>query len=533
MNKLISLTKIQLIDFFSKYTQHLNVKNKLLGILVLALPALLILPAIQLALTLHEAFSTIGAPELTITYMYIANIMLMLFAGIPFIISVFFYSKDLRLLATLPVKEDTIVFSKLASVYVYLLAMGCFFLGTSVVVYGTIGGLKLHSLIIGIMALLISPLIPMIVSTLVILPFMSLIGRGKKRNLMVVAGNLILLTAIISGQMLFTRMQMQPEIINNLLLQEDGLLRLIGHRFPPSIWLTKMILGSIPYGALFILLNVALILVLKVFAKVLYSRALLKYNQEGAALIEKGKIYYKSRNKGLQIIKRHIGIITSNPTFLLNAVLTMLVPLLMFIVSSFTGEFSGDIFNSPAIRPYIIYIYTLVISTPGMIGSLSATAITREGKAFWETKILPISNKENIKYRIYTTMILSFGGSLFLGIAGAYYLPVGITEVVLAAMFCVASTLFFSTIDIAINIERPLLNWSSPTAAVKNNLNVMLSLLLRLVAGGLGFLLYKMMSSLGSNTILIVLSGFFFILYIVALYIVYGVFEKKFVNIAP
>ncbi|KAB3528827.1 putative ABC transporter permease subunit [Alkaliphilus serpentinus] len=533
MNKFIALTKIQIKDFFSKYTQHLNVKNKFLGILTMLLPALLILPAIQLALTLYDSFSMIGYPELTITYIYIANVMLMLFAGIPFIISIFFYSKDLRLIATLPVKEDTIVFSKLASVYIYLLAIGCFFLGTSVVIYGTIDGVKVLSLILGIMALLISPLLPMIISTLIVLPFMSLIGRGRKRNMLVIVGNLVLIAIVIGVQLLMTRIQMQPDAINNLLSQEDGLLRLIGHKFPPSIWLTKMIQGSLLDGGLFILLNLAFIVVLKLFAKKLYSAALLKFNQEGSALIEKGKIYYKSRSIGIQIIKRHIAIITSNPTFLLNTVLTMFIPILMFVLTSLTGELSGDLFNSEALEPYIIYIYTIVVSTPAIMGSLSATAITREGKAFWETKVLPISARDNIKYRIYTTLIINFTGSIILGVAAAYYLPVNFTMILLAAAFCIATTLFFSTIDIAINIQRPLLNWSSPTAAVKNNLNIMLSLLLRVITGGIGFLLYKMMSSLGANTIIGVLSAFFIILYIVAIYIVYGIYERKFVDIAP
>lgn len=531
MNKFIALTKIQIYDFFSKYTQHLNVKNRWFGILTLALPAFLVLPALQLAIKMYDAFSSIGFPELTITYMYIGNVMMMFFAGIPFIISTFFYAKDLKFLATLPVKEDTIVFSKLVSVYIYLLAIGCLFFGTSVIAYSTREGFHLYSFITGLIALFISPLLPMVLSTLIIIPFMSFVGRGKKRNMMVVAGNLSLLAGIIYLQAVLSRVQEDPKALNSILLQEEGLLKLVGRSFPPSIWLTKMVQGSIINGGFFFFLNIVLIFVLKLVSHLLYNKALLAFNQEVGGLIENGKIYYKVRNKRFQIIKRHIMIIFTNPTFLLNTVLTMLLPILMFIIMSLTGELKSGIFESPTLAHYIVYIYTAVITTPAMIGSLSATVITREGKTFWETKVLPISTEDNIRYRIDTTLILSLVGSIILAITGGIYLPVTYTMVIVATVFCVCITLLLSTIDIIINIERPTLNWNSPTAAVKNNLNLMLALLIRVVIVGVMYLLYINMPNFAATTIILIYSLIFVILYVIANYLVFRIYIERFNNI--
>ncbi len=532
MNKFISLTKIQIIDFFSKYARSMNTKNKFLGILVIFLPIILILPAYQIVTQLYNIFSTINAPELTITYIYIANTIFIFFIGIAFIISVFFYSKDLRLISTLPVKEDTIVFSKLTSVYIYLFVISCFFLGTSIVIYSTIGELKLISLIIGIIALLISPLLPMILSTIIILPFMSLVGSGKKRNLLIIVGNLLFIGGIVVMQTLLTRMQMDPEQIRNILLQEDGLLIMLGRNFPPSIWLTKMIQGSIPHAILFLAINAIFILILKVLAKGLYRRTLMKFNQE-QAVIQGGKIYYKKRNKGLQIIKRHINIIISNPIFLLNTLLTIFLPIFMGVIFLFTGELDGSLFKSTILEPYQIYIYSAIITSPAVMGSLSATAITREGKAFWQTKVLPISTRDNIRYRIYTTLIISFFASLVLGIIAVYFISVNLMTVLISSIFCISATLFLSVIDIIINIERPLLNWSSPTAAVKNNLNIILSLLIRVVIGVIVYFAYIIISAWEASIIMILFSGFFIILYFISKYIIRKIYEDKFIDIAP
>ncbi|KAB3536050.1 hypothetical protein F8154_04635 [Alkaliphilus pronyensis] len=531
MNKFISLTKIQVFDFFSKYTQHLNLNNRWLKKLAILIPVLLIIPAFNLALSIYKVFSSIGIPELTITYMYIGNVMMIFFACIPLIISNFFYSKDLMFIASLPLKEESIIFSKLASVYLYLLAIACLFFGTAVIAYGIIGGIQPLPLIIGIIALIMSPLIPMLLATLVIIPFMSIIAGGKRRNLMAIGGNILLLMLILLIQITLTRVEIDPEGFTNLMLQEDGLLKLIGRGFPPSIWLTKMIQGSFLYGGLFILLHIILLYALKLMSHFLYNRALMSFNQSDGGVISNNNIYYKSRSRGFQLIKRHILIIFSNPVFTLNTVLTMLVPILMFIIMSFTGQLNNEIFRSEAIAPYLIYLYAGIVTTPAIIGNLSATVITREGKTFWETRVLPITTAENIRYRVYSTLIISFIGSIILALAAAAYLPISLDMMGIGLLFCITATLLFSTIDIAINIERPILNWTSPTTAVKNNLNVMISLVVRLVIGGAFYILYGLMPNYSGHTILLIYSLISIVLFIAVYYVITRWYIDKFDSI--
>lgn len=530
MNKFIALTKIQIKDFLSKYTQSANVKNKWLSLIIILIPVLLIIPAFQIVKRVNEVFLVINQGELTITYMYIGTVMMMFFACIPFIISVFFYSKDLKFLATLPVKADFIVFSKLAAVYIYLFMIGAFFLGTSIIVYILGTGIDIYVIFTGIMAVFMAPILPMILATLIIIPFMSFVGGSKKRNILAIAGNIMLLTGIIFIQLLIAKMEMSPETLNQMLLQEDGILRLIGRSFPPSIWLTKMITGSLIDAALFILLNAGFFYLLKIIARHVYMKGLLAFNEEGSGIKSRGRIYYKKRSKGLQLIKRHIGIILGTPVFLLNSVLIMFLPIIMFFMLSFTGELSNEILSSPYFSSYIVYIYAGIITTPAIVGSLSATVISREGKSFWETRVMPISGKDNIRYRVYSTLIITFFASILLGITAGVYLNINIETALNAFVFCIAATLFLSTVDIFINIERPSLNWLSPTAAVKNNLNVILSLVIRAIVIGGFYLLYRGISDKLSNVILF-FSFILFILYIISSYILYKFYPKKFEEI--
>ncbi len=533
MNKLWALTKIQLKDFFSRYTQQLNIKNKWMGKLIILLPILIMMPAFEITRQMYLSFSSIGYPELTLTYLYVGTTMLVFFSGIPLIISVFFYAKDLMLIATLPVKDDTVVFSKLASVYVYLLVISAALFGMSVGFYSLYDGIKPLSLLLGFLGVLLTPLMPMIFSTLVILPFMSFVGGRKNRNMMVIVGNVFMLIAIIVLQLLFTRIEMDPASLQKYVTNSDGLIALIGNKFPPSVWLTKMVMGSWLETLFYVLLNVAFVLVLKLTSSRLYKGALLKYNQEsgGGSAIKRGKVVYALHSKRYLLIKRHFGIIASNPTFLLNIVLTIFIPLLLFGIYFAMGFVNLDTFKGPMFKPFLVYIYAGIISAPSIMGTLSATVITREGKTFWETRVLPVSVNENLLTRILSSVLLNGGASLILALAAVWLMPLSVVDILLALIFCIMATLCFSTMDLLINIQRPYLNWSNPTAAVKNNLNIMIAFLPRLVFGGLGFLLVKWMPDVGGQFIVALFSVLMFIGFLISYALVFGRFRVKFINI--
>lgn len=530
MRKLIALTRIQLKDFFSKYTQQLNVRNRFLGRLVALLPILIFLPAFLMIQQLHGTFVLSGYPELLVTYLYVGVTTLAFLMALPLILSVFFYAKDLSLLATLPVKEDTIVFAKLSTIYAYLLAISALLLGTGVGFYALADGIKPIGLIMGILVTLALPILPMVIATLLIMPFMTWIGGRSNRNLMILAGNVILLALIISLQLLFTRVQMDPEAVQRILASEDGLLYLLGRGFPPSVWATRMVRGSLLDTVYFLLLNFGFLLVLKGLAKGLYRKALLKYNQQNTTRGRQKALTFKSRSKKHLLIRRHIGIIFHNPTFTLNTVMTLFVPLLIFGIYALMGVMDLETLRGPMVAPFAPYLFTGIIVSPSFMGSLSATVISREGKTFWETRVLPITARENLSARIQSTILINGIATLVLALVTFWVLPLTPLQIAIALLTAALATLCFATIDIIINIERPSLNWSSPTAAVKNNLNVMLSLVSRLVIGGAGYLLYLVLPDPTPAWVLLAVSGLLLVVYVIGRYLVYGPYEKKFIR---
>ena len=532
MKKFKSLVIIQLKDFLGNAQSSLNIKNKkMIQLLQLLIIGSIMAPSIYFSSVTYNAFAQLNQPELVMTTMYLNSVILMFFLGIPIIISVFFFSKDIKFLTTLPVDEDKIILSKLSTVYIYLLAISGIFILPSIIVYGFYSGLSISLVIFGITTFILAPLLPLLISSLLILSINKIIRKSKYKNILLLLGNILLIIAIIGIQMGLTRYAGNPEQIQSALLNNEGLIGLIGIRFPPSIWMTKMLLGSLLDAFYFIGINILFVIFLQYMAKVFFKKALLTFVEGGA---KTGSIYYKKRKKGWQLFKRHILIIIKEPTFLLNTLMSLVVPILIFIVMSFSGQFSPELLQSEQIRPFIILIFSLIVIFPAIVSNISSTAITREGKSFWETKVLPISAKLNIKYRIMTTIVINLTGSLVLGIFSYFILPLTFEMILIAIFFTGATTLFLGTVDFIINILRPILNWTHPTAAVKNNMNVTISLGIRVVLGIVIYGLYILFPALFSNYYLVIITAsvLFFIIYLISRYYVYNIMIERFKKIS-
>jgi len=532
MNKFKSLVLIQIKDIYYNAQNSVNIKNKKLVYLSqMILGAAIIAPAVYFSLVTYQAFAQLNQPELVITSMYVNSIIMMFFLGIPIIVSVFFFSKDIRFLTSLPIEEDKIIFAKLSTVYIYLLAISGAFVLPSIIIYAINSGFSLSIIIFGPIVFLLAPLLPLLISSILVLAFNKLIRKSRFKNLLTMVGNLILITVIIVMQMGITQKAADPELIQSAFLNNESLIGLIGLRFPPSIWMTKMLLGSFANTAYFILVNIVFIFILQFLARYFFKRSLLTFTEEGN---KTGKIEYKVTTKGWQLFKRHMLIIIKEPTFLLNALLSMVVPLIIYVIMTFSGQFSLDLLNTSQLKPFISPIYSGIMVFPAIVSNISSTAITREGKAFWQTQVLPISIKMNMKYRIMTTIVINLTGSLILGILGYIMLPVNLYMVLIGTFFTVSLTLFLSILDFKINIFRPILNWSHPTAAVKNNMNVTMALGLRFVLGLILFGIYRLIGNqfTNYNLLLLIIAIIFTLLYLISRYYLYNILDKRFEKIS-
>jgi ABC-2 type transport system permease protein len=530
MSNLIALVKVELKNYMANTNANLGVGNKkILVFLLLGLLAFsFFVMGYQLSVSLFTGFEQINQSELTFTVIYLLANMLILFLSLTALINLFYYSKNTGFLLTLPIKENTIIFSRLAVQYVYSFVMSAMFLIPCYVVYFQRASFTIPMLVSAIVLLLITPLIPLVLATILIVIIMSFANKYISRRMMTIITNVLLLVFILGFQMIVVRQTESSSFILDLLLSESGMLYYFSLQFPPAVLATRAFAGGMINLILFIGLNIGLVALASVIIGPAVKRTLREYQQgEGKVKVKQAK-YVESSQLSV-LIKRNLLIIFKNPAFLMNMLILILLPFIMVGINMISGQFSfADMksmieeIGTQEFSGILTVILAGLLAAPAFMGTFSATAITREGRYLWQLKSMPISAELDLKARLMSCFIMSMIGIIVILPFAIYLLPISIIEVVLAVVLAVVSIVTMLNIDILIDIERPLLNWTSPTQAIKNNLNIMLALAWRIGVILLVFMISKLLPVINAENIQYVLLGIMLILLVIS----YKLYQK-------
>jgi|GEM_PF-748639 len=520
MSNYIALTKVEMKNYWRLLTRNMGVGNRrrmmipLLLLLVFSFGVM----GFQLANAVYQGFEPLGMPELTITVLYLGASLMVLLLSFSALINLFYYSKNTGFLLTLPITENTIILSRLSVQYIYSWIMSMALVLPALITFFSRGHMTLIGLVGGVLAVFLVPMIPLLVSALLVMAFMGALGRFLNRRIVTVFVNIMLFVVIIGLQIVVTRQSMESDFLVKLFLSGNGLLYYLGLQFPPSIWATQMVNGSISALLYFVVLNMALIVAVNFLIRPMVRQSLRQYNQGETKVITK-RADYGGSSVRRALVRRNLLIVVKTPAFFLNFMILALLPFLMVGVNMLNGagslaEIQGMITKlaQPQVRPLLTLIAGGVLMMPALMGTLSATAITREGKYFWQSKSLPISAREDIQARLIScAYIIALSIMVTLPLL-LWILPLGISDILWAFVLIIPAIYAMLTIDMIIDISKPILNWTSPTQAIKNNLNILVALAWRIAVGILAYGVIKVLgAAVTLSSLKYVLVGIFII----------------------
>jgi len=464
MRKFFVLVKFELMDFFSKYQSGSGwgTGRRGKGLVILTL-LLLMIPFTQMSIGVYHRFYGLGRPELAVAFMILLTFLLMTLTAIPLIYSLFLYRNDFQYLSALPIPESYLGMAKLSIVWLYLAGINLvLWLPVSILTGLDLGWID-RGLITGFLIGILTPFPPLFFSTLAVLA-LTLVGvKGRRKNLISTFFGFALLGLVLGTQLFLT-----SESGVGLIALMEGWSRY----YPPTAWLVRLISGSRANIIPLMGLTVGCYWGLQTGAGRLYRIAL--HQAETNSTPQSFSLFEQPKSKYRQLLRRNLLIIGKQPVFLMNTLLTLVVPGLILLAGFLAGDFTPE--NLAEGQNQLTLVWVGLASAPALLVNLSVTAITREGKAFWETKVLPVTTWDNLRSRIGTTILINLTASMVMLILALLCFPLTISSVISGLFFVVMLTVFLAHSDLVLNIYRPFLNWSHPAAAIKNNLNVILSL---------------------------------------------------------
>lgn len=503
MSKFFSLTKVLLkTDLFAS-SGDANKKRKsnkyltwtLIGLLIVFVIGALGVPII---LGLSNILKSVPISNIIISLIFpLAGVTTIVFS-IFSVVSVFYLSKNSEYLLPMPIKARDIMLSKfvvslITDYYILFLFILPALIGVGI---GINAGFLYYLYTIIIFILL--PIIPSAIVTLIILFLTRFTGIFKNKDLfMYISMGLVLVFTFGYNYIVQNVINIDPSQMGNTFTDlENNLMPYFKWIFPfynsaSSALINSNNLNGIFSMFAFLAFNVLAILVIYFFGDKLYLKTLTatsggkKKKEKIENVINENK---KKSSSFAMLMKKEWLMIKRTPIFMLNTVISALILPVIIIGSGLMGVISGSngdtsmlatlsfdkYLSSPT--AYFIVLLVCVFFTSSSLAA--STAISREGSNAWFMKVIPVNYFKQINVKVLFASIIDIIGILMVGIAVSIVMKIPALYFISVFVPILIIDFLLNYFNILFDLKRPKLKWSEESAAVKQNFNSFLSMLI-------------------------------------------------------
>lgn len=504
--KVITLTKISLKTSFQgmEFQKQKSKNNKNIGYIILYGILFLYLAGLIgiMSYGMIHMLASIGQEKVFLGLFFLVLAAFMLIQNIFSSLNVLYFAKDIEYLLPLPIKPREMVQAKLNTILITEYIMELIIGITPLIIYGILTGAGILYYFAMIIILLVFPILPVLISTLIIMIIMAFSKLTKNRDKFQLITSLIAIVFIVGIQFAIGGKDYSEEQMVQQLLKANGMVEMITPYFvtiDPAIqaltasnWLGAFIeiikIIAISAGAYIIFLLAGTKLYLKgaVGSLVGASKKVKKLKEKNA---------YRKNKVGISYVKKELKILIRNPIYFMQCVLPALLIPVVFIIAGLSGFMSqeGNVeLNTlkAQIQPFLenpitICVLLCILQFFSMMIYVSATAISRDGKNAIFVKYIPLSLYKQFIYKAIPNIIMSIIAILVTLAVATYIinLPISINICIFVISFVLS--VIQSYLMLLVDLKKPKLEWDTEYAVVKQNMNLMWPAILGVVNIGI------------------------------------------------
>ena len=436
-----------------------------------------------------EILQPLGQERAILTFGILLGQILILIFGLYYVVSAFYFSRDLEMLIVLPCKPVEVMLSKFIVVLVNEYLTLAVFVVPVLVSYGVLARRGLSYALSAAAVYLLLPVIPLAIVSVLVVGMMRLANVSRKKDLMILVGSLFLIVIGMGVQFLVNRMSVAKIDVQGLagfFASPNSLLTRIGSGFPPAIWATRALAGAtggegLANLALLAGVSLALLGAMVVAAERLFYRGLIGISELAARgkALSKGEMSRRTadgRRPVRAVFAREWRVMNRTPIFLLNGVLTVAIVPLVFLLMARVGRGDGTDFlkalgsGSPLVMVLGGAVFMIL---SGCLNGTASSAFSREGGQFWLSKVIPVSARDQVVAKFLHSYAVSMLGFAAAAIVMAVGLGVKVWTLAVSGALSVAAGVGLTAVAMIIDLARPLLDWTNPMKAIKQNVNVL------------------------------------------------------------
>lgn len=444
-------------------------------------------------LSMYNVLAPINQQGVILTLAIASVSVVTLVLGIFYVLTVFYFAKDVELLLPLPLSPSEILGAKFISVLIYEYLTELVLLTPAIVVYGVKSNASVVYYLLSLLVFLVVPVIPLIIASIINMVVMRFTNIGKHKDALRIIGGLIALAFGLGINILMQRLASfgtEPDKLLEMLTKGDNsLVGMMSKVFPSAklasislIYSTE--LRGIVNLLLFIAVSLIFVMLFFILAEVLYFKGALGNSEVYSKRQKLSKDQMEKSTRQNSIIKaytlKELKILFRTPAFLMNCVIINFLWPVFFSIGAFSAGSSGeikidDIINfikqPKALGIAMAAVFAMSLFVSGSNG-IASTSLSREGQNIFTSKYLPIKFRDQVIGRIIPAIILSLLPVIIAIIAVSVLVRFSADIIIAACILAVLGTILTSLLGILLDIKFPKLSWDNEQKAVKQNINL-------------------------------------------------------------
>ncbi len=508
MKQFMSLLKLHLKLKFTfpelRYNLRANPKKarRSIGLAILIVFVICYVVAFYgfIAYSILSAAMSIGMGPALLTIAVLAAQIVILFFGIFFMMGLY-HTKDMELLASMPIRQSKVFGVKFIMTLISEIGTFALFTVPVFIIYGIQAGMDYAFYLKAIVVVLFGALLPMAVSGLIAALLVRASVFTRRKDLFAIIGGFILFAGLMVGNMLISTSMTQSFVEGGFatsLQSQQALLNAIAGSFPPAAWaasgLTLPGLAGLGWLGLFVLVSLAgAALVAIVAGSMYYSGALaqLESAKRSKAKDVSGE-YGRVSSPVYAVFKKEWKVVLRTPVYALNSLFGIVVGPILLIILILGGRGGGNAalgglgaLLKDAAGMVVPLVLTGLMVFVGSMNPASATVVSREGRAFWLAKLIPVSARLQIRGKYWFSLSICFLGVLSTAVLGGIILKLPVLSVLAGAIVAALLGSAVSAMGVMMDMAKPKLIWESEQQAIKQNMNSLFATMLGFVTIGI------------------------------------------------
>ena len=510
MNRYTVLTGVMLKNFnLLNLRLGKSGKNPIRGILLSLLIFAAFLPMMlgigSLAMVGYEVLFEIRQEGLILVTGFSISSLTIFFFGIFYVMSVFYFSKDIESLLPLPLKPSEILAAKFTVAMLYEYLTEAIFLAPVLIGYGIASKAGLLYYLYGILLFLALPVLPLIYASAISMLVMGFTNLAKNKDRFRIVGGITAMFLAVGINAFITKLtgsSISAMELQKLMEQGNNSYAEImsgiffSNRFAVLALLNSEALKGFVNLALFVLICILFIMLFLSFGEGIYYKGVVGISEASAKRRRFSETELERSGRQKPVLRAYIikelKLLFRTPVYFMNCVLMNFIFPLFIILPLLVqpdemkelqvlGTYIRDGNGSAIVLAAAFGISAFVTSTNG----IAASAISREGTNIFVCKYLPVSYKTQITAKALSGMSMGVVGTLSMLLAAAVFMPIPAYLMLLITAVSIFGIAFSSFSGILIDLNFPKLIWDNEQKAVKQNFNVVLNMLVSAVVAGI------------------------------------------------